>query len=166
MQWKPHSCILKYEKQVSHKVQSMVLKIFICPSHITNWSLGLLQSMGCNRHPIRALESFHYQEIFAYDQQVSFYLKMSNLKDQISTQFSWKQKDKRWSLYWGMLPSIGNTWVPMLDPRQSKLLYRLRHGSLHHSGQTEQGAWIETKDIGTNCWSLSALSDPCTRRGF
>ena len=43
--------------------------------------------MGCNRHPIRALGSFHYQLIFAYVQQVSSYLKMNNSKDHISTQF-------------------------------------------------------------------------------
>ena len=43
--------------------------------------------MGCDRHPIRALGSFHYQEIFAYDQQVTFQLKMNNSKDHISTQF-------------------------------------------------------------------------------
>ena len=43
--------------------------------------------MGHDRHPIRALESFHYQEIFAYDQQVTFYLKISNSKDHILTQF-------------------------------------------------------------------------------
>ena len=40
----------------------MVLKIFICPSHIANCSLGLLESMGHDRHPIRALGSFHYQK--------------------------------------------------------------------------------------------------------
>ena len=62
MQWKPHSCILKHERQFWYKVQSMVLKIFICPSYIANWSLGLLESMGCDRHPIRALGSFHYQK--------------------------------------------------------------------------------------------------------
>ena len=33
-------------------------KDFICPSHIANSSLGLLESMGCNRHPIRALGIF------------------------------------------------------------------------------------------------------------
>ena len=81
MQWKPHSCMLKYERQFWHKVQSMVLKIFICPSHIANWSLGLLESMGHDWHPIRAFGGFPLPEIFAYDQQVSFYLKMSNLKD-------------------------------------------------------------------------------------
>ena len=53
---------IEYERQFWHKVQSMVLKIFICPSHIANWSLGLLESMGCDRHPIRALGSFHYQK--------------------------------------------------------------------------------------------------------
>ena len=65
----------------------MALKIFICPSHIANWSLELLESMGCDRHPIRALVDFHYQLIFAYVQQVSSYIKMSNSKDHISTQF-------------------------------------------------------------------------------
>ena len=50
------------ERQFWHKVQSMVLMMFICPSHITNWSLGLLESMGHDRHPIRTLVSFHYQK--------------------------------------------------------------------------------------------------------
>ena len=127
MQWKPHSCILKHERQFWHKVQSMVLKIFICPSHIANWSLGLLESMGHDRHPIRALGSFHYQEIFAYDQQVSFYLKWTTRKTRFwhksyigvyGKYLQVKSREiKRWSIYWGMLPSIGNTWAPMLDPR-------------------------------------------------
>ena len=101
----------------------MVLKIFIYPSHIANWSLGLLESMGCDRHSIRALGSFHYQLIFAYVQQVSSYLKMNNSKDHISTQFmhrslweistSRQKKDKKWSIHWGMHSSIGNTWAPV-----------------------------------------------------
>ena len=157
-------------------MQSMVLKIFVCPSHIANWSLGLLESMGCDRHPIRALGSFHYQKYlhminkchsiwkwatrktrFRHNSCIAVYGKYLQVKS---------REIKRWSIYWGMLPNIGNTWVPMLDSNKSKLLYRLRHPSLHHSGQTEQRAWIETKEIGTNCWSLSALSDPYTRRGF
>ena len=57
-------------------------------------------------------------------------------------------------------------WKHLSAYAWSKTIVRLRHGSLHHSGQTEQGVWIETKEMGTNCWSLSALSDPCTRKGF
>ena len=105
-------------------MQSMVLKIFICPSHIANWSLGLLEPMGHDRHPIRALGNFHYQLIFTYVQQVSFYLKMSNSKDHISTQFMHREiymkylqgesrKIKRWSIHWGMQSSIGNAWAPV-----------------------------------------------------
>ena len=58
MQWKPHSCILNNNNDFWHKVQSMVLKIFICPSHIANWIPGVLESMGRDRHPIRALGVF------------------------------------------------------------------------------------------------------------
>ena len=94
-------------------MQSMFLKIFICPSHIANWSLGLLESMGHDRYPIRALGNFHYQLIFC--------LKMTNSKDHILTQFmhrnlyeiSTSQKNKRWSIYWSMQSSIGNTWAPV-----------------------------------------------------
>ena len=127
IQWKPHSCILKHERHFWHKVQTMVLKIFICPSHIANWSLGLLESMGHDRHPIRALGSFHYQKYlhminkchsiwkwatqktrFRHNSYVGVYGKYLQVKS---------REIKRWSIYWGMLPSIGNTWVPMLDPR-------------------------------------------------
>ena len=80
MQWKPHSCILKYERQFWHKVQSMVLKIFICPSHIANWSLGLLESMGHDRHPIRALGSFHYQKYLHMFNQCQTILKWASQK--------------------------------------------------------------------------------------
>ena len=149
----------------------MVLKIFICSSHIANWSLGPLKPMGhepwgvsiTNRY-LHMTNKCHSiwkwatrKTSFRHNSCIGVYGKYLQVKS---------REIKRWSIYWGMLPSIGNTWAPMLDSRQSKLLYRLRHGSLHHSGQTEQGVWIETKEIGTNCWSLSALSDPCTRRGF
>ena len=84
----------------------MVLKIFICPSQIANWSLGLLESMGHDRYPIRALGEFPLPEIFTYDQQMSFYLKMSNSKNQILTQFmhrslweiSTSQKQRDWKV--------------------------------------------------------------------
>ena len=99
----------------------MVLKIFICPSHIANWSLGLLESMGHDRHPIRALGNFHCQLIFTYVQQVSSPVEMNKWKDHISTQFMHRnlyktttsQKQKRWSIYWVMKSSIGNTWAPV-----------------------------------------------------
>ena len=35
----------------------MVLKIFICPSHIANWIPGALESMGHDRHPISTFGS-------------------------------------------------------------------------------------------------------------
>ena len=127
MQWKPHSCILKYERQFWHKVQSMVLKIFICPSHIANWSLGLLESMGHDRHPIRALGSFHYQEYLHMINKCHSIWKWATRKTRfqhnscIGVYGKYLQVEsreiKRWSIYWGMLPSIGNTWAPMLDPR-------------------------------------------------
>ena len=157
-------------------MQSMVLKIFICPSHIANWSLGPLESMGCDKHPIRALGSFHYQK----------YLHMINKWHSIWKWATWKtrfwhnscigvygkylqvgsRRIKRWSTYWGMHPIIGNTWAPVKIRDIVRLLYRLKHWSLHHLGKAKQGAWIETKEMGTNCWSLQSLSDPCTRRGF
>ena len=174
MQWKPHSCTIEYERQFWHKVQSMVLKIFICPSHIANWSLGLLESMGCNRHSIRALGSF-LPEIFAYDQQVSFYLKISNSKDQILTQSMHKVYGKYLQVksrkisdpYIGVCIQALETLECLLRSGDIvRLLYRLKHWSLHHLGKAKQGAWIETKEMGTNCWSLQSLSDPCTRRGF
>ena len=127
MQWKPHSCTLKYERQFWHKVQSMVLKIFITPSHIANWSLGLLESMGHDIHPIRALGSFHYQKYLHMINKCHFIWKWATRKTRfqhnscIGVYGKYLQvesrKIKKWSIYWGMLPSIGNTWAPMLDPR-------------------------------------------------
>ena len=157
-------------------MQSMVLKIFICPSHIANWSLGLQESMGCDRHPIRALGSFHYQALPSYLHKWHSIWKWTTQKTRFQHNscigvygqyLQDKSKEiKRWSIYWGMLPSIGNTWVPLLDPNKSKPIDRLRHGSLHHSGQNRARAWIETKEIGTNHWSLKPPSKRCTRRGF
>ena len=151
----------------------MVLKIFICPSHIANWSQGLLESMGHDRHPIRALASYHYQKYLHMINKCHSIWKWATQKTRfrhnscIGVYGKYLQVEsreiKRWSIYWGMLPSI---WKHLSTYAWSKTIVRLRHGSLHHSGQTEQGAWIETKEIGTNWRSLSALSDPCTRRGF
>ena len=104
----------------------MVLKIFICPSHIANWSLGLLESMGCDRHPIRALGSFHYQKYLHMINKCHSIWKWATRKTRfwhnscIGVYGKYLQVEgreiKRWSIYWGMLPSIGNTWAPMLDP--------------------------------------------------
>ena len=87
------------------------------------WSLGLLESMGHDRHPIRVLGNFHYQQIFTYGQSVSSYLKMNNSKtiflhnSCIGIYMKYLQvknrKIKRWSIHWGMQSSIGNTWVPV-----------------------------------------------------
>ena len=136
MQWKPHSCILKHERQFWHKVQSMVLKIFICPSHIANWSLGLLESMGHDRHPIRALGSFHYQKYLHMINKCHSIWKWATQKTRFRDNscigvygkyLQVKSREiKRWSIYWGMLPSIGNTWAPVNDQGQSRLLYRLK----------------------------------------
>ena len=60
---------------------------------------------------------------------------------------------RRWSIYWGMLPSIGNTWAPMLDSNKSKLLTDWSIDPYIILAKTEQGAWIETKEIGTSQWS-------------
>ena len=86
IQWKPHSCILNMKDNFDTMHGSKDLHLPKSHCKLKPGALGC-ESMGCNRHPIRALESFHYEEIFAYDQQVSFYLKMSYSKDQISTQF-------------------------------------------------------------------------------
>ena len=128
-------------------MQSIVLKIFICPSHIANWSLGLQESMGHDRHPIRALREFPLpiidiwsnkhdpiwkwttrKTIFRHNSYIRVYGKY--LQDE-------SKEIKRWSIYWGMLPSIGNTWAPLLNPSKSKPIDRLRHGSLHYSGQKQ-----------------------------
>ena len=111
MQWKPHSCILKYERQFWHKVQSMVLKIFICPSHIANWSLGLLESIGYDRHPIRALGSFHYQKYLHMINKCHSIWKLATRKTRFwhnscigiyGKYLQVKSREiKRWSIYWG-----------------------------------------------------------------
>ena len=123
----------------------MVLKIFICPSHIANWNLGLLESIGHDRHPIRALGSFHYQKYlhminkchsiwkwatrktrFRHNSCTGVYGKYLQVKS---------RKIKRWSIYWGMHPSIGNTRAPVKIRDIIRLLCRLKHWSLHHSGK-------------------------------
>ena len=98
----------------------MVLKIFICPSHIANWSLGLLESMGHNRHPIRALGSFHYQQdicichlIWKWTTQKTKFRHSSCIGVYGKYLQVDRRKIKRWSIHWGMHPSIGNTWVPV-----------------------------------------------------
>ena len=63
----------------------MVLKIFICPSHIANWIPGALESMGRNRHPIRALWVFPLPIIDIWNMQIWIPLKMINSKDHISS---------------------------------------------------------------------------------
>ena len=66
-------------------MQSMVLKIFICPSHIANWIPGTLESMGHNRHPIRALGVFPLPISDIWNMQIWIPLKMINSKDHISS---------------------------------------------------------------------------------
>ena len=161
MQWKPHSFILKYKRQFWHKVQSMVLKIFICPSHIANWSLGLLESMGHNRHPIRALGSFHYQLWFAYEHSIwKWATQKTRFRHNSCIEVYGKylrvkrRKIKRWSIYWGMYPRIGNTWAPVKIRDIIRLLYRLSIDPYIILARLEQGVWIETKEMGINCWSL------------
>ena len=145
----------------------MVLKIFICPSHIANWSLGLWESMGCDRHPIRALGSFHYQKYLHMFNQCQTILKWASWKTTfqhnlyIGIYGKYPQVDrrkiKRWSIYWGMHPSIGNTWVPVKIRDIITLLYRLGIDPYIILARLKQGAWIETKEMGTNCWSMQDL---------
>ena len=52
-----------------------------------------------------------------------------------------------------MLPSIGNTWAPRLDSNKRKLLTDYSMDPYIILAKTEQGAWIETKEIGTSQWS-------------
>ena len=148
----------------------MVLKIFICPicpSHIVNWSLGLWESMGHDRHPIRALGSFHYQK----------YLHMFNQCQTILKWASWKttfrpnlyigiygkypqvksRKIKRWPIDWGMHPSIGKTWAPVKIRDIIKLLCSLGIDPYIIPTRLKQGAWIDTKEMGTN---QALLLDP------
>ena len=117
----------------------MVLKIFICPSHIANWSLALLESMGCDRHPIRAMGNFHYQLIFAYVQQVSSPVEMSNSKDHILTQFMHR------NLYeistsknspirgWGGLSKNVQKW-PTIDPHINPPIHPTTYTPTHRWG--------------------------------
>ena len=101
----------------------MVLKIFIYPSHIANWSLGLLESMGHDRHPIRVLGNFHYQQylhmlnqchlIWKWTTQKTIFLHNSCIEIYMKYLQVEKRKIKRWSIHWGMQSSIGNTWVPV-----------------------------------------------------
>ena len=171
MQWKPHSCILKYERQFWHKVQSMVLKIFICPSHIANWSLGLLESMGCDRHPIRALGSFHYQTYLHMFNQCQTILKWASRKTTfrhnlyIGVYGKYPQVDrrkiKRWSIYWDMHPSIGNTWAPVKIRDIIRLLCRLGIDPYIILARLKQGVRIDTKEMGTN---QALLLHPCKTR--
>ena len=131
----------------------MVLKIFICPSHIANWSLGLLESMGRDRHPIRALGNFHYQLIFAWEiNQCHSILKWASRKTKfwhnscIRSYGNYLPDDrrdiKRWSIYWGMKSSIGNSWAPLLDYCKTNAFNLASHQ------QSKHWAWIETKEMG------------------
>ena len=61
-------------------MQSMDLKVFIYPSHIANCPQTAWESMGYDRHPIRAWGIFHCLIQFAYVQQVSLLLKGTTQK--------------------------------------------------------------------------------------
>ena len=141
-------------------MQSMVLKIFICPSHTASWSLRLLESMGHDRHPIKALGSFHYQLIFAYVQQVSSYLKMNNSKDHfwhnscIGIYMKYLQvnrrKIKKWSIHWGMQSSIRNTWAPV---KIICILDYCKTKACSTGVVPSMGLLLFHADV-SNCWSL------------
>ena len=81
----------------------MVLKIFICPSHIANWIPGALELMGCDRHPIRALWVFPLPIIDIWNMQIWIPLKMINLKDHILSKIlhrsQWEMPTRRQERY-------------------------------------------------------------------
>ena len=81
----------------------MVLKIFICPSHIANWIPGALESMGRDRHPIRALWVFPLPIIDIWNMQIWIPLKMINSKDHISSKIlhksQWEMPTRRQERY-------------------------------------------------------------------
>ena len=81
----------------------MVLKIFICPSHIANWIPGALESMGRDRHPIRALWVFPLPIIDIWNMQIWIPLKMINSKDHILSKIlhksQWEMPTRRQERY-------------------------------------------------------------------
>ena len=90
--------------------QSMVLKIFICPSHIANWIPGALESMGRDRHPIRTLWVFPLPIIDIWHMQIWISLKMINSKDHISSKIlhrsQWEMPTRRQERYLNVIHSM------------------------------------------------------------
>ena len=88
----------------------MVLKIFICPSHIANWIPGALESMGRDRHPIRALWVFPLPIIDIWNMQIWIYQKMCISKDQILTKIlhrsQWEMPTRRQERYLNVIHII------------------------------------------------------------
>ena len=88
----------------------MVLKIFICPSHIANWIPGALESMGHDRHPIRALWVFPLPIIDIWNMQIWIPLKMINSKDHISSKIlhrsQWEMPTRRQEKYLNVIHII------------------------------------------------------------
>ena len=88
----------------------MVLKIFICPSHIANWIPGALESMGRDRHPIRTLWVFPLPIIDIWHMQIWITLKMINSKDHISSKIlhrsQWEMPTRRQEIYLNVIHII------------------------------------------------------------
>ena len=112
----------------------MVLKIFICPSHSANWIPGALESMGCDRHPIRALGVFPLPISDIWNMQIWIPLKMINSKDHISSKILhrslWEMPTRRQEKYLNVIHIIryeNNTLQQLSASICFKTIVRLMH---------------------------------------
>ena len=136
MQWKPHSCMLnmkdnfdtKCKRRCYRSTSAQVTLPTKTWGYWNQWGTIGIQSepwgVSITKKYLHMINKCHSiwkwatrKTRFRHNSCIGVYGKYLQVES---------REIKRWSIYWGMLPSIGNTWVPMLDSRQSKLLYRLK----------------------------------------
>ena len=126
----------------------MVLKIFICPSHIANWIPEALESMGRNRHPIRTLWVFPLPIIDIWHMQIWIPLKMINSKDHISSKIlhrsQWEMPTRRQERYLNVI-HIMRYEINALQQLSTSTCFKTIVGLCIQSRSSKHQAWIETK---------------------
>ena len=127
MQWKPHSCILNMKENFDTKCKAWFYRSSSAQvtlpteawGYWNQWGMICIQSepwgVSITKKYLHMINKCHsiwkwatQKTRFQHNSCIEVYGKYLQVKS---------REIKRWSIYWGMLPSIGNTWVPMLDPR-------------------------------------------------
>ena len=123
MQWKPHSCILYMITNFDIKCKAWFLRSSSAQVTLPTKAWGYWNQWGMIGIQSEPWGSFHYQKYFHMINKCHSIWKWATWKTRFQHNSCIgvygkylqveRRKIKRWSIYWGMHPSIGNTWAPV-----------------------------------------------------